>query len=164
MAHCAGPEHRDCRVVWSREQPDLELVRRVVVESFELHDVSSPQVIRGPAGYRRYVAAVRSALPDLRARVVTALRARDGVFYRRILVGTHRRQFVGVPASGETVRLHLSTFARTEEGRLCEAWTPGWQSLSRQLADASDGEPLPPPPEDDPTEWGELDPDREASD
>lgn len=164
MIRQAGPAHRDCRVVWSREDPDLAAVRRVVDGSFEYHDLSSPQSIRGPAGYRRYVATVRSALADLEARVGTSFRTDDGVFYRRTLTGVHRRQFLGVPASERRVSLQLPTFARTVDGLLAEAWSPGWKALARGLAAVNRDEDPPGPLDRERPGWGGLDPDGHAPD
>lgn len=133
----------DCRLVWSRDEPPLDAVRDVVVPGFELHDLSSPHVVTGPAGYRRYVAAFRSAIPDLTARVETAVHSEDWVFYRRSLRGTHRRQFMTIPASDERVAVDLSSLVRTDGGRVEEAWTPGWRSVARDLAEVSGVEPPP---------------------
>lgn len=133
----------DCRFAWSRDDPSVDALREIVTPDFELHDLSSPHAVRGPAGYRRYVAAFRSAIPDLTAKVETAVDSDDWVFYRRTLRGTHREQFMTVPPSGEEVTVDLSSLVRTDGARMEEAWTPGWRSVARDLARESGVEPPP---------------------
>lgn len=158
MAPGTELSHRDCRVVWSGDSPSLDAVRRVVHSGFELRDPSSPRPIKGPAGYRRYVETVRSALPDVEARVETAVEGQGWVRYRRVLTGTHRRQFMCVPSSGEVVTVRLATLARTGDDRIAEAWTPGWTAVARDLAEAAGVDP-PPAARDRPAvEWEDLPP------
>ncbi|SIO84435.1 ester cyclase [Nocardiopsis sp. JB363] len=78
--------------------------------------------LRGVDAFVRYVEHYRAAFPDLAFAVADWLAARDRLTVRYSFTGTHRRPFMGLPASGRPVTADGVAIYRVAEGRLVEIW------------------------------------------
>ncbi|HYD14330.1 MAG TPA: ester cyclase [Allosphingosinicella sp.] len=66
---------------------------------------------------------LRTAFPDLRARVDRAVATGDLVAFHWSGVGTNRARAQGFPGNGRRVRLSGMAFARFRDGRIVEEWS-----------------------------------------
>jgi predicted ester cyclase len=108
--------YRDVYVNWEMAAADAVLSPR-----FTSHDW--PRNGRtGPAAFREYYAAMRSALPDARYEVDDLIAEGDRVVVRWRLLGTHKGSFHGIAPSNRPITLKGIAIYRVEEGRLMERW------------------------------------------
>ncbi len=84
--------------------------------------------MRGRDGIRGLWEAFITAFPDLTASVDEAIAEGNSVAMRWAVKGTHTGEFLGVPASGNTITLDVTEIFRVENGELVEAWDQ-WDRL-----------------------------------
>jgi len=107
---------KDVYVNWN-----MELVDEVVSPQFISHDWPEPGPT-GPAAFRSYYAAIRSAVPDARYDVDDLIAENDKVVVRWRLLGTHKGSFRGIAATGRPIELKGIAIYRVERGKLRERW------------------------------------------
>ena len=76
----------------------------------------------GPQGVRIDIAAYRAAVPDLAVTLDDLMSVGDRVVRRYRICGTHRKPFMGIPASGLPVALRAIAIDRIADGKLIESW------------------------------------------
>jgi steroid delta-isomerase-like uncharacterized protein len=81
-----------------------------------------PGMPDGREGYRRTVAFVRGAFPDLDVTIQDVVASGDRVAVRSVVRGTHKAEFLGVPATGRRVEFAAFDFHRLEAGRIAQSW------------------------------------------
>ena len=100
---------------------NMALVDEVVSPQFTSHDWAEGDPT-GPEGFRKYYAAIRSALPDARYAVDDLVAERDRVVVRWRLLGTHEGDFRGIAPTGRPIVLKGIAIYRVEGGKLMERW------------------------------------------
>jgi steroid delta-isomerase-like uncharacterized protein len=101
---------------------DLDEADKLFTPNYALHDPSFPHDVHGTEGIERYVAAYRSAFPDLTITIEDQLAEADKVVTRWTLRGTHSGEFLGLAPTGEEVTVSGIEFTRIAGGRIDEAW------------------------------------------
>jgi steroid delta-isomerase-like uncharacterized protein len=101
---------------------DLAEADELFTLNYALHDPSFPHNVHGPEGIKRYVAAYRTAFPDLRVTVEDQLAEEDKVVTRWSVRGTHSGEFLGLAPTGDEVTVSGIEFDRIVGGRIDEAW------------------------------------------
>lgn len=91
----------------------------VIAPDYRQHN---PGVPPGLDGVRQGFAAFLAVFPDLAAAVEAVVAQGDLVAARFTWEGTHRAEFLGVPASGRRVRWGSADWWRVRDGRLAEHW------------------------------------------
>lgn len=114
-----------------------ELVRRFIAEAINKGNLSNldafvhpSYVFRAPGGEQRhgpdglssYLAAFRSAFPDLRVRVDDMLGEGDKVMSCFTMTGTHQGELMGIAATGQHVTINGMLLSRFEQGKIIEEW------------------------------------------
>jgi steroid delta-isomerase-like uncharacterized protein len=100
---------------------DLESAVGLLADDYVRHDANLPEVV-GPQAERQFIATVLAAFPDLHVRI-DQLFAEDAlVALRYTIEGTHRGEFLGVPATGRRVSVQSAETYRLSDGRLAEQW------------------------------------------
>ncbi len=111
----------------------LDLVDELVTADYTLTVVGFP----GPMdreGHKGMVAGLRAAFPDWEETVEELVGDGDRVVARVIGRGTHRGEFMGIPATGRTVELVSVNIDRIIDGRIAERWLlPDTLGLLREL-------------------------------
>jgi steroid delta-isomerase-like uncharacterized protein len=118
---------------------DLASVDELVAPDFRDR---SPRPGQGPGveGFKRGIAVLRAALPDLVHTVDELIAAGDRVVLRLTARGTHRGAFIGLPPTGRSVSMQGILIVRVTDGRIVERWSLGDDlGLLHQLS------PIPPP-------------------
>ena len=116
---------------------NLDLLDELLAPDFFDHDSQRPP---GRAGFRQFVAALRSAFPDLRWTVDDWVVGADKVVARGHANGTHRGEFMGVPPSGKPAEWRAIHIFRIEDGRLAERWMGVDGGLLERLRSAGDAD------------------------
>ncbi|HEX2075309.1 MAG TPA: ester cyclase [Geodermatophilus sp.] len=84
------------------------------------HDVARGRSYRGKGEVGAFLAALFSAVPDLRLDLTTRLPHGDLVAEEYTITGTHRGPLFGVPPTGRRLHVRAVSFVRMREGRLAE--------------------------------------------
>ncbi len=84
-----------------------------------------PEVIEG------FVTELRTAFPDLHVEVEVLVAEGERVAWLRTHRGTHRGDFMGVPASGRVIVWRSMVVTRFEAGKIAEEW--GVSDLGERL-------------------------------
>lgn len=71
---------------------------------------------------KRYLAAVRTAFPDIRFTVEDLVGERDLIAARWTLTGTQTGEFRGGPPTGKSVAVPGNTMFRFRDGKILEMW------------------------------------------
>jgi steroid delta-isomerase-like uncharacterized protein len=82
----------------------------------------------GREGFKAQWRKWRSAFPDLHFEVVDLVAEGEKVLTRWVLTGTHRGEFLGIPATGRTIRVAGMSLDRIEDGQIAEGFD-GWDAL-----------------------------------
>lgn len=108
---------------------DLSLVPSLISP-----DYVDPRGPRGPEGFAAGLQMIRAAFPDWTSQVDELIAEGDTVAARWTVRGTHRGDFMGIPATGRPVEMQECGFLRFRGGRLVEIQRVADElSLLRQL-------------------------------
>lgn len=114
---------------------NLEILRRAIDEGWNkgnlevIDELFAPDFVEhqagiapGREGVKGSIRALRTAFPDLH--LVPEDSATDGdiVWVRLAGTATHRGPFLGVPATGRSIRVDVIDVARVVDGRIVEHW------------------------------------------
>ena len=75
------------------------------------------------AGFKEKVAGFKAVFPDLEEDLQDIVASGDTVATRWIVTGSQQREFMGIPGSGQRVRVEGMNFYRLKEGRVTDIWT-----------------------------------------
>jgi steroid delta-isomerase-like uncharacterized protein len=105
--------------LWS--QGDLEAIPELVAENFVDHH-PLPGAPPGREGLAALVTTWRTAFPDMREMVEDLIAEGDKVVGRFTMRGTHSGQFMGVPPTGQRVKMSGIDIVRIAGGKIAEFW------------------------------------------
>jgi predicted ester cyclase len=78
---------------------------------------------RGPESMSYFILEVlRKGFPDIRAEILDQIAEGDKVASRKILRGTHKGEFLGVPPTGKEVAINVTDIVRLRDGKYVEHW------------------------------------------
>lgn len=98
-------------------EPDL--VDRFVSDDYRNHNAF---VADGREANRQFWTAFFAALPDLTGTMEDLVISGDRVVGRFVYRGTHTGDFMGIPATGNTVEMRTIDIWRVENGMFVEHW------------------------------------------
>ncbi|HYZ11716.1 MAG TPA: ester cyclase [Actinomycetota bacterium] len=82
----------------------------------------SPDQPPGINGFKEWIRRVRSSFPDLRGSIETVVAEDDWVAARVTWRGTHRGDFIGLPATNRRVEFEAYHVVRFADGLATEWW------------------------------------------
>jgi steroid delta-isomerase-like uncharacterized protein len=97
----------------------LDLVADDMIEHEELPFPDAPE---GKAGVGRLFQSMFDAFPDFQMAVEDTIVEGDKVVTRVRATGTHRGEFMGIPATGNRIEVPLIDIARVRDGKIAEHW------------------------------------------
>lgn len=90
--------------------------------------------VSGASGVKDLIGMVRGAIPDIHATIEDMIAEGDKVVARFTLRGTHKGEFLGVPATGRSISVAVINIYRFEDGKIAEVWQlPDALGVMRQL-------------------------------
>ncbi|MDT7816614.1 MAG: hypothetical protein QOJ42_6530 [Acidobacteriaceae bacterium] len=98
-------------------QGNIEAAAQYVWEDV-IEQVPLPGQGRGLDGLKDILRAMRAGFPDIVFSIEEQVAERDKVASRFEWTGTHRGEFLGIPATGRTVRVWGMVIDRLEDGRI----------------------------------------------
>ena len=109
-----------------------DVIDELIAPNYVSHGL--PMSINGPQGLRQSIETFRSAFPDLYMLVEEQIADGDQVSNQGYITGTHRGEFLGVPASGEQIKVNVISIWRFENSKVVENWVQiDYMSLMRQI-------------------------------
>ena len=75
------------------------------------------------AGFKQKVAGFKTIFPDLEEDLQDIIGSGDTVATRWTVTGSLQQEFMGIPASGQTIRVAGMNFYRLRNGRVTDVWT-----------------------------------------
>lgn len=115
--------HRLYEEVWNKRK--LEVVDELISPSHALHDpiASGSQV--GPESYKRRVVELTTGFPDLRFNIEDTIAEREKFVVSWIISGTHKGEFMEIPATGRKISVEGITIHHIRNGKIldsCARW------------------------------------------
>jgi steroid delta-isomerase-like uncharacterized protein len=74
-------------------------------------------------GFKQKIAGFRAVFPDIEADLQDIIASGDTVATRWVVTGSLQPEFMGIAASGQTVRVEGMNFYRLKDGRVTDIWT-----------------------------------------
>jgi steroid delta-isomerase-like uncharacterized protein len=75
------------------------------------------------AGFKQKVAGFKAVFPDLHEDLQDIIASGDTVATRWVLTGSQQQEFMGIPATGQTIRVEGMNFYRVKDGHVTDIWT-----------------------------------------
>jgi steroid delta-isomerase-like uncharacterized protein len=75
------------------------------------------------AGFKQKVAGFKAIFPDLEEDLQDIIASGNTVATRWAVIGSQQLEFMGIPASGQMVRVEGMNFYRLKDGRVTDIWT-----------------------------------------
>ena len=75
------------------------------------------------AGFKEKIEYMCSCFPDLTEDLQDTIGSGDTVATRWVLTGSQQQEFMGIPASGQSIRVEGMNFYRIKAGRVTDIWT-----------------------------------------
>jgi steroid delta-isomerase-like uncharacterized protein len=75
------------------------------------------------AGFKQKVAGFKASFPDLKEDLQDIIASGDTVATRWVVTGSQQQELMGIPASGQTIRVEGMNFYRLKDGRVTDIWT-----------------------------------------
>jgi steroid delta-isomerase-like uncharacterized protein len=75
------------------------------------------------AGFRQKVAGFHAAFPDLREELSDIVADHGTVATRWVVTGSLQQDFMGIPATGQAVRVEGMNFYHLRDGLITDVWT-----------------------------------------
>jgi steroid delta-isomerase-like uncharacterized protein len=101
------------------ERDDAAL-EEALAKDYVNHDMPAPSP--GWEGFRQVIGMFRAGFPDMRVTLEDVLADGDKVTTRGFFTGTHEGDFMGVPASGASIRVSYIDIWRIANGKAVENW------------------------------------------
>ena len=101
---------------------NLEAADELFAPDYILHDPASPEEVRGPEGFKRFVGIFRTAFPDLHVTIEEQIAEGDMMVTRYTVRGTHTGELMGLPPSGKRVTVVGVGVSRASGGKFVETW------------------------------------------
>jgi steroid delta-isomerase-like uncharacterized protein len=83
---------------------------------------SFPAPTPGPEGFKQVMAMFFQAFPDIQETTEDIIAEGDKVATRGYFTGTHKGEFMNIPATGKQVTVSYIDIWRVENGKLVENW------------------------------------------
>lgn len=101
---------------------NMGIVGEIFTPDFIEHEQLPPGIPSGREGVKVLSSVLRSAFPDFKATIEDTLAEGDKVVVRMTWSGTHKGEFMGVPASGKRVTIGVIDIIRITNGKFVEHW------------------------------------------
>jgi steroid delta-isomerase-like uncharacterized protein len=118
--------------VWNKRK--LEVLNELVSPSHALHGPNSSGSAIGPEGYKLRISEFYTGFPDLHWTIEDTVAEKDKVVACWTLSGTHKGDYLGIPATNKRVSFDGMTIHHIANGKIMDSYST-WDALSlmRQL-------------------------------
>jgi steroid delta-isomerase-like uncharacterized protein len=99
---------------------DMGVIDEVLAEDMIEHEPIAPTPDR--EGVRQFFAMARAGFPDMRMTSSHMVEEGDLVMIHGLMEGTHRGEFMGIPATGREIAVPFADVCRFRDGLIAEHW------------------------------------------
>ena len=99
---------------------DYAVLDELLAADYVNHDMPAPAP--GAEGFKQVIAQFRAAFPDMTVTIEAEFADGDLVGTRGRFTGTHKGDFMGIPASGNPIDIRYIDLWRVRDGVLAENW------------------------------------------
>ncbi len=99
---------------------NLSVADELLAADYVNHDFPAPTP--GAEGFKLVTTMFRTAFPDIVVKLADVLAEGDKVVTRGAFEGTHKGEFMGIPATGKRVSVKYVDIWRLENGKAKENW------------------------------------------
>jgi steroid delta-isomerase-like uncharacterized protein len=100
---------------------DLDAAEELLAPEYVRHDANLPEVV-GPRAERDFLAGLFRAFPDIHLQPEQLIAQKDLVAVHAIVRGTHRDEFMGIPATGREITIQAVDIFRLTGSKIAEQW------------------------------------------
>jgi steroid delta-isomerase-like uncharacterized protein len=75
------------------------------------------------AGFKQKVAGFKAIFPDLEEDLLDIIASGDTIATRWVVTGSQQQEFMGIPATGQPIRVEGMNFYRLRDRRVTDIWT-----------------------------------------
>ena len=75
------------------------------------------------AGFKQKVVGFKTIFPDIEEDLQDITASGDTVATRWVVTGSQQQEFMGIPATGQAIRVEGMNFYRLKDGRVTDIWT-----------------------------------------
>ena len=108
--------------IWN--QGDFSIIKEIWDKDFINHNVNA----KGFEGIKQFITIYRNAFPDLEFKIDDQIAEGDKVVMHYTITGTHKGEFLGIPATGKSIKITGIAIHRIVNGRIVEIWA-NWDAL-----------------------------------
>jgi steroid delta-isomerase-like uncharacterized protein len=105
-----------------KNQRKLDALPEYFAADYREHNETVASFGPGVAGYQRFLGHLFAGFPDDRVQIEVITADDDLVSYRATESGTHRGEFLGIPATGKSATWTEIQFFRIANGKVVEHW------------------------------------------
>ena len=105
-----------------KNKRQLEQLGEIFQADYQEHNATVGSFGAGIEGYKRFLNHLFTAFPEDSVTIDEILAEGDLVSYRGTETGTHRAEFLGIPATGKSATWTEIQFFRFREGKVVEHW------------------------------------------
>jgi steroid delta-isomerase-like uncharacterized protein len=99
---------------------NLEIIDEVFSDDFVINDVKKMRMSRD--NLKQYLSSIKQAFPDLEVSVEPLVIKDDKIAWVRTNIGTHQKEFFGVPPTGRKIVWKSCVISRVVDGKIVEEW------------------------------------------
>jgi steroid delta-isomerase-like uncharacterized protein len=115
-------------------EKNLLAVDKYVAPNYVRHDPGAPAQVRGPDGVKQLAAGFFAAFPDIHFDAEDVIAEGDMVVQRLTSRGTHQGEFMGIPPTGQQLKVAAIEIFRLVDGKIVEQWVEAdYLGLLQQL-------------------------------
>lgn len=111
---------------WNGRKP--ELFEEFIAPEASSHDPNTPDMGKGPEGFRKVFQLYTGAFPDSRVTIDELIEAGDKVVHRWTASGTHKGALGDVAPTNKRIEVNGVTIYRFAGGKIAEEWLI-WNAL-----------------------------------
>lgn len=113
---------------------NLAFFDQVTSPTFVEHEQMPPGISQDRDGCKKFFQAIRTGFPDIHVTIDHMVAEGDLVAAHLTWNGTHKGEFMGVPATGHQVTFDAMDFVRCKDGKAIEHWgVTDVETLMQQL-------------------------------
>jgi predicted ester cyclase len=101
-------------------QKQLDVFDELLAPNYVNYNMPAPAP--GPAGFKQVIGMFHMAFPDMRMTIEDEFGEGDKVGTRGYMTGTHKGEFIGIPATNKSIKVSYLDLWRVENGQFVENW------------------------------------------
>jgi steroid delta-isomerase-like uncharacterized protein len=112
--------------VWNKRK--LDVIKEIISPSHALHAPNISGSSIGPEAYKRNVLLFLAGYPDLHWTIEDTIAEKDKVVACWTIVGTHKGDYMGIPATNKKVSVDGITIHHLASGKIMDSYS-NWDAL-----------------------------------